>query len=311
MINQSLLMRLCMAAAVLSCVLGNPAFAEEKQRIEAYPKHIDGGLESFYQLSPQVYSSGQPGEQDFAALAGRGIKVIISVDGATPDVEEAKKHGIRYIHLPMGYNGVPKEEALKIARAIETASGPVLIHCHHGKHRGPAAAAVGCMATQGWTGEQAVRWLKQAGTSPDYKQLFADVASFRPPSRRELDAVSPDLPDRVTPPPLVELMVEIDALCDELQAADKRQWQGNKLLADSAHSALQLNERFRELARSPALKEKPRSFTTFTERATIVSEELHALLQSAAKDREKLTATMAKVTQSCAACHAKHRDIRQ
>src|SRR5436309_1142076 len=145
MLNQSLLMRLGIAAAVLSGGLANIAFADEKQTIEAYPKQIDGGLESFYQLSPQVYSSGQPGQKDFAALARRDIKVIISVDGATPDVEEAKKHGIRYIHLPMGYNGVPKEEALKIARAIETAPGPVLIHCHHGKHRGPAAAAAGCM----------------------------------------------------------------------------------------------------------------------------------------------------------------------
>src|SRR6476620_6265539 len=100
MVNQSLLMKLCIAAAVLSGGLAIIGVADEKESIEAYPKQIDGGLETFYQLSAQVYSSGQPGEKDFAALATRGIKIIISVDGATPDVEEAKKHGIRYIHLP-------------------------------------------------------------------------------------------------------------------------------------------------------------------------------------------------------------------
>src|SRR4051812_17549157 len=113
MINPSLLLRLCIAAAVLSGGWANIGVAEEKQRVEAYPKQIDGGLESFYQLSPQVYSSSQPKGKDFAALVKRGIKVIITVDGVTPDVEMARKHGIRYIHLPMGYNGVPKEEALK------------------------------------------------------------------------------------------------------------------------------------------------------------------------------------------------------
>src|SRR4051812_49835968 len=114
MVNQPVLMRICIAAAMLYGGSAIFVVAEEQPGTEAFPKKIGSTLESFYQLSPQVYSSGQPqGDKDFSALAKLGIKVIISVDGVVPDVEGAKKHGIRSFHLPMGYNGVPKQEVLK------------------------------------------------------------------------------------------------------------------------------------------------------------------------------------------------------
>jgi protein tyrosine phosphatase (PTP) superfamily phosphohydrolase (DUF442 family) len=108
------------------------------------PERLDlPGVENAYRLSPRLYSGGEPrGEQAFAALKSLGIKTAISVDGATPDAETARRYGIRYVHLPVGYDGISREQAVRIIKAARTLPGPVFVHCHHGKHRGPAAVAV-------------------------------------------------------------------------------------------------------------------------------------------------------------------------
>ena len=83
------------------------------------------GIENVFRLSPRLYSGGDPhGAEAFAALKALGIKTIISVDGATPDVEAARKLGLRYVHLPIGYDGVPREQAVRIVKAVKTLPGP-------------------------------------------------------------------------------------------------------------------------------------------------------------------------------------------
>src|SRR5438094_677830 len=81
--------------------------------------------------------SSPDGDEGFHSLQQLGIKTIVSVDGARPEVDLARKYGLRYVHLPIGYDAVPREQALRIARAIRDLPGPVYIHCHHGRHRGP------------------------------------------------------------------------------------------------------------------------------------------------------------------------------
>jgi protein tyrosine phosphatase (PTP) superfamily phosphohydrolase (DUF442 family) len=147
--------------------------SESKSRVEdkslqTPERLVAPGIENAFRLSPRLYSGGEPqGEGAFKALKALGVKTIISVDGARPDVETARKFGIRYVHLPVGYHGVPREQAVRLVQVTKTLPSPVFIHCHHGKHRGPTAAAVCGIATEGWSKEEAVKWMKQAGTSPE------------------------------------------------------------------------------------------------------------------------------------------------
>ena len=98
-------------------------------------------------VHPNVISGGLP-ESDlaFQELRSLGVKTVISVDGMKPDTLAAKKCGLRYVHLPHGYNGVPPQRIAELAKAVSTLDGPIYIHCHHGKHRSPAAASVACFA---------------------------------------------------------------------------------------------------------------------------------------------------------------------
>src|SRR5688500_19183961 len=62
-------------------------------------------LENAHVVTDKVLSGAQPEDaKAFETLARLGVKTIISVDGAAPDVETARKYGIRYVHLPIKYD---------------------------------------------------------------------------------------------------------------------------------------------------------------------------------------------------------------
>ena len=103
-------------------------------------------LPNSYRVTEKMISGGQPdGEAGFRELRDLGVKTIVSVDGAKPDVELAKKYGLRYVHLPHGYDGISDVRLKELAKAVRDLPGTIYIHCHHGKHRSPAAAAAACV----------------------------------------------------------------------------------------------------------------------------------------------------------------------
>jgi len=64
---------------------------------------------------------------------------------------------------------ITQTRGVELARAVQAAEaqGPVYLHCHHGKHRAPTAAAVVCRALDGWTADEAIdRSVPQPQISP-------------------------------------------------------------------------------------------------------------------------------------------------
>src|SRR5438105_4959917 len=113
---------------------------------QTFPPLPTPALDNAHYVTDNVFAGAQPeGDAGFAALKRMGVKTIISVDGAKPDVERAHRFGLRYVHLPIGYDGVSPDEGRAIAKAIDEVEGPVYVHCHHGKHRSAAAVAVACV----------------------------------------------------------------------------------------------------------------------------------------------------------------------
>ena len=90
------------------------------------------GIRNVVAYHDGYYSGSMPdGAEAFETLHAMGIKTIISVDGAAPDVEAAKRLGMRYIHLPISYNAFDKQRRLELTRATRDAmaEGTVYIHC--------------------------------------------------------------------------------------------------------------------------------------------------------------------------------------
>ena len=90
------------------------------------PTRIDAaGVPNLIRLSDHIYQGAMPqGDAGFASLEKLGVKTVITVDGARPDLEDAHKHGIRYVHLPMSYDGMTREQALRVAKAVRDLAGP-------------------------------------------------------------------------------------------------------------------------------------------------------------------------------------------
>jgi protein tyrosine phosphatase (PTP) superfamily phosphohydrolase (DUF442 family) len=267
------------------------------------------GVHNAFRASEKVYSGSQPeGDAAFAALAKLGVKIIVSVDGSKPDVEAARQHGLRYVHLPYGYDGIPTNRAIELAKLALETEGPFFVHCHHGLHRGPAAVAVMCEAAEGWTTNGAVQWLRQAGTATDYPGLYRAVGEFRPPTGAELTAVK-NLPEITTPSSLVEAMVQIDGHYSWLKQSMKAGWKTPPGQADisPAHEATMLWEQLQEIARTEDTKRRPADYGQKLADAVGAANSLRKLARET-DNIGGLEAELKRIGATCTACHKRYRN---
>lgn len=173
-------------------------------------------LENVFRVGERFWSGSEPvEEQDFAALAAAGVKTIVSVDSVAPNVELARRHGIRYVHVPIGYDQVDVRSQLALARVVREVQGSVYVHCHHGKHRGPAATAALCRLSGDFDAMLAKRYMEAAGTGKQYSGLWKSVEGLQlPGSEVEL----PELVELSETEPFAEAMARLEQGLREHQA---------------------------------------------------------------------------------------------
>lgn len=283
-----------------------PAPAKAKILPEGGPREADyPALHNLLQVSDRIYSGAEPhGDEAFAALKALGIKTIVSVDGIRPDLETAAKHGLRYVHIPVGYDGIEADAAAQLARVADEVEPPIYFHCHHGRHRGPAAAAAACVAMGDATGQEALRILEVAGTSRNYPGLWRSVEQYRrPPEGTPL----PPLVAEAKLESLTAAMAQIDRRFDLLELAaehDFRPPPEHPDLVPHAEAVL-LREAFRESARGLS-----DDYDQEFRRQLSLAESAAAALQSALAigNVEEATRQMKMLDAGCKACHQQYRD---
>ncbi|RKY21209.1 MAG: hypothetical protein DRQ55_05110 [Planctomycetota bacterium] len=216
-----------LAAAAAPLTLEGSAYelAGEVLLPEAAPR--DGaGLHNVFALSEQIISGGEPdGEEAIAAIAAMGVKTILSVDGKAPDAATAARYGLSYVHVPIQYRGMAADELLAIAKTFREQPGPFYVHCFHGKHRGPAAAAVGRLVRDGVPRDQAVAEMRQwCGTSPKYEGLYRQIAAGDMPDAAQTAAFAFDFPSAHEPDGMRQLMVGLARAFDNVAAMADNGW---------------------------------------------------------------------------------------
>jgi protein tyrosine phosphatase (PTP) superfamily phosphohydrolase (DUF442 family) len=262
-------------------------------------------LHNLIQVSPRLYSGSEPrGSESFARLKELGVTTILSVDGAAPDVEAARALGIRYVHIPIGYDGISQEEAAAMTRVMRDVPGPVYVHCHHGKHRGPAAAAICAIADGTFQPGDGEMLLKIAQTSTDYAGLYRDVAAFQP---LPPDAGLPRLVEVAEIEPLVAAMARIGRLHDELKEMQAADWKPGIEHPDRRPDrvAILLMEELREAGRNLGTGYGDDFLAMMQECETVadsMAEQLRAGDNTAADTSFKAAQT------ACAKCHMDYRN---
>ena len=263
------------------------------------------GLENLLRINERLYSGGEPqGPQAFEELARLGIKTIVSVDGATPKVEAARRAGLRYVHIPIGYDGIPTTAQHALTRLARDVEGPVFLHCHHGKHRGPAAAAVVCRAAGSLDADGARRLLEQAGTGKNYVGLWRDVAQFQPPAA---SVVLPPLVESARRGTLTERMAAVDRHFDHLRLLQKNTWRTPPEHPDlaSRQEALLLRESFLESGRDLPAGYDAR-FRAWLAESTTTATTLERAIEGT--DFRTAARLLEQLERQCQQCHTVYRD---
>lgn len=274
------------------------------------------GLHNVVAYGPGMLSGSVPeGEVGFGTLESMGVRTVISVDGARPDVETAQRAGITYIHLPIGYNGMDRQRTMEIARAIQVArerdpDAPIYLHCHHGKHRSAGALGAATVTLGIATPDEATARMKVSQTAPHYTGLYHCVASATPASPRELRAIKAKFPSVWKTSGLVKSMVEIDERYEHLKLIEAARWKTPPDHPDlvPAAEAGRLADLYRDLKDDKRVRLKPRQFQDWIETSRAQAQSLEDGLIDDAITPEELGRRFKAITTSCKECHAKYRD---
>lgn len=259
------------------------------------------GLHNVFRITDRLYSGSGP-----------------EGDAANPDLIRAEKFGLRYVHLPIGYDGITEKQGLLLAKAVRDLPGRVYLHCQHGKHRGPAAAAVIHLCLdEKCTVPTALEEMRRAGTDPRYEDLYGAPKNFRRPSKEELDALPSNFPDVAKVTALAQHMVKIDVRWELLKLIRAADWKSppDHPDIDPAHEALQLRDHYRDSARLPDAPKRQEEFKRWLAEAEQDAAKLETNLRDAkstgAINAEQVEASFRKAAAACTQCHAKYRDVPQ
>jgi protein tyrosine phosphatase (PTP) superfamily phosphohydrolase (DUF442 family) len=269
------------------------------------------GLHNVVAYGRDVLSGSVPeGAEGFQSLQRMGVRSIVSVDGAEPDLAAARSAGLRYVHLPVTYAGFSEQRKLEIARALRDLPRPIYVHCHHGKHRSAGAAGAAAVTLGELSAEQAVARMKVSGTAPEYKGLYACTAGASRVLPAVLDAVTTDLPEVTRPQGTVKSMVEIDVAMENLKACQSAGWKAPAQQPDlsPAAEAGRMADLLRFLENDEHTRKQPADYARLLLQSNQQVEALETLLTSQPLSPVALDAQWKRVQQSCKACHAVYRD---
>jgi protein tyrosine phosphatase (PTP) superfamily phosphohydrolase (DUF442 family) len=280
---------------------GEPASKSELP--ETHP-----GLPRVFKLSERIHTGYEPKPNGgLESLKALGVKTIISVDGAKPDVEAAKKLGLRYVHIPIGYDSIPIQSQRAIFKVVKELEGPFYFHCHHGRHRGPASAAIALRADGTADAKAAEGVLVRCGTGKEYEGLWKSVAEYMPPPP---GTKLPELHETTKLNDLSDAMAVIDRTFDHVELMRKAGWKTPPGHADLSldHELLILGETMRTAARLNAkgygedmwLRMRESESITFNMRDDVKK----GALESASMRFDELK-------QRCTSCHKMYRNAKK
>ena len=300
---------LLVALALMGCESGQKNASTPAPAAVTLDDHGDPtGLHRHRRWSERIGQGAQPeGEEAFRNLRALGYTTVLSVDGSVPEVEVAAKYGLAYAHVPIGYDGITLEEQIGIIKAVKESPGPVYVHCHHGKHRGPAAAMIARECLEGVMPDEAVSALELSETSKDYTGLYRDVREFKAPTAAQI-AAAPKPPGAVKPTGVRAAMVDVDKRFDFLKASQAAGWKTPPAHPDVSpkHEAKMLWELYRELVRMDEARGKGSEFLEHAGDAEKVTGALEEALR--AGNSEAATAAFRGLKKSCDSCHSEHRN---
>lgn len=145
----------------------------------------NGEVKNFDKVSDGIWRGAAPSQDAMESLAKKGVKTIIDLrmNGSASEKEKltARKLGLRYVHVPLGYMKPSLERLRSIMRvAVNPLNQPVFIHCRQGADRTGTLCALYRRVFQGWTFDKAYDEMLSHHFKPFLLTLKNTVRDFDP-----------------------------------------------------------------------------------------------------------------------------------
>lgn len=167
-----------MLIAVMSCFVVDVAQADNNTA-KGWAIPVDSSFK-LYEMTPFLYRSALPSSSNVDVLKERKINTIISFI-KDDDRQWLADEQVNIIRYPTHADRVTDDDVLAVLRMIREAQsyGPVLIHCKHGQNRTGLFAAMYRIVVQGWSKQEALDELQNAGfgDNEDMQEAIAYINS--------------------------------------------------------------------------------------------------------------------------------------
>lgn len=144
------------------------------------PKSTITGVANFSEVTPTLYRGAQPTTEGFAALAKRGINIVVDLRGARQsERDQVTKLGMKYVPIPWRCFH-PRDEifARFLTLLRENPGKKVFVHCRVGDDRTGMMIAAYRMAEQGWTPEEARNEMEAYGVGWFHRTICPTLSSY-------------------------------------------------------------------------------------------------------------------------------------
>lgn len=279
------------------------------------------GLHNVYRLSDTIISGSEPHDEEaLAQLAAWGVRTVISVDGKAPDLEGAAKSDLTYVHIPLRYGGITGEQISQMAKTFRELQPPFYVHCFHGKHRGPAAAAVGRVALDGLDREVAIAEMRQwSTTASKYEGLYSSVATSLIPSAEETAVFDFDFTPSHSFNGIRDGMIRMTRVFDDLKLIRKAGWKASAAHPDldPLQTATEFAQYFRACGEVESSQTRNEDYDEMMAEGVTASEDILRLLTDCRAEEanlgerslmDQLELAYDAAAESCADCHAVYRN---
>jgi len=135
-------------------------------------------------VSGRLLRGGQPSDQGLAFLKDIGVRTIINLRTEPVLIARekvaAERLGLKYVELPTYTVQEPDAKQFQTFLTIATdpASGPVYVHCFHGRDRTGTMIGAYRIAENGWTFEAAFQEMMACGFRPGFAPLTNGLHKF-------------------------------------------------------------------------------------------------------------------------------------
>ena len=152
-----------MAFLVTSCAKTPALAAGERPAHWSQPISL-AGVPNLYQVSDDLYRSGQPTAEGMRELEKKGIRTVINFRNFHNDDDEVAGTNLESRRIRINTWDISSQDDEKFLKALEESPKPVLIHCLHGSDRTGVMVAVYRICEQNWSAEEAIAEMKSGGT---------------------------------------------------------------------------------------------------------------------------------------------------